>query len=139
MKSAVTVLGASVLIGGAALAFADPGSAGANGQTPGRSPLDQMALNACADAFIGKLAHGGIVHSDTVLPPSKQSILSPLRPQMLLEVSMEARSADHTVLARTVCEANFQAKVVHLSTVILAPITAGSASKDVRVALVSRP
>jgi hypothetical protein len=59
MKSLVTLTGATVaLIAGSAMAFADLDVIDHSGQTSAPSIRDQAALNACADAFLARIALG---------------------------------------------------------------------------------
>jgi hypothetical protein len=140
MKSSLTIMGATVaLIAGSAMAFADLAVVDHSGQTSAPSIRDQAALNACADAFLARIAPGSTPKSHILVPPGERAILSPSRPNVTLEVTMEARSSGHALLARSICEVNYQAKVIHLSTSVAGPaVLARLALKDIQLGLVSR-
>jgi hypothetical protein len=140
MKSLVTLTGATVaLIAGSAMAFADLDVIDHSGQTSAPSIRDQAALNACADAFLARIAPGSTPKAHILVPPGERTILSPSRPNITLEVTMEARSTSHALLARSTCEVDYQAKVTHMFTSVVEPaVLARLALKDIQLGLVSR-
>jgi hypothetical protein len=116
-----------------------PDAVGRGGQASARSVRDQAALNACADAFLAGIAPGTTARARLLMPDGQQAILSPFRPSVTMEVTMEARSGRHELLARSTCVADYQAKVTHLWTSVLQPATlARGTSRDITLALVSR-
>jgi hypothetical protein len=127
------------LLAGTATAVADPAVIVRGGQEPALSVRDQKAVNACADAFIAKIAPGNAEISNVALPPGSGSVLSPTLPNMGLEVTLEAKSAIHGLLAQATCEANYQAKVMHLYTRVLQPAAlAAMTRKELQQTLVGR-
>jgi hypothetical protein len=140
MKSLIpTTLATLALLAGTATAVADPAVVVRGGQEPALSIRDQKAVNACADAFIAKIAPGTGEVSRVALPPGSGSILSTTATNLSLEVTLEARSSTHGVLAKATCEANYQAKVMHLYTQVLQPaIVAGLTRKELQQTLVGR-
>jgi hypothetical protein len=140
MKSLIASTVATLaLLAGTAAAVADPAVVVLGGQEPALSVRDQRAVNACADAFIAKIAPGTTVLSNVALPPGKSSVLSPTVPNIGVEVTLEAMSAHHGVLAKATCETNYQAKVMHLYTRVLQPaIVAGLTRTELRQTLVGR-
>lgn len=130
MKSLIKItLGAVALMAGAAAAIAGPD----------RSVRDQAALNACADAFLASIAPGTTARPHLLMPTLQHAILSPMRPNMRLQVTMEARSGSHEVLARSTCEAEYHGKVTHLWTTVLQPeILARRSTQEITFALASR-
>jgi hypothetical protein len=140
MRSLIAMTLASLtLLAGAASAVADPAVLIRGGQEPALSQRDQMAVNACADAFIAKIAPATAEVSRVALPLGGGSILSPTAPNLGVEITLEAKSVDHGVLAKATCEANSQAKVMHLYTRVLQPaIVAALTRKELQQTLVGR-
>jgi hypothetical protein len=121
------------------ITVAIPDSVDRGGQTSAPSVRDQAALNACAAAFLARIAPGTTARTHLLMPEGQQAILSPLRPSVTLEVTMEARSGSRELLARSTCEADYEAKVTHLWTSVLQPATlARRPTREVTLALVSR-
>jgi hypothetical protein len=140
MKSLIgNAIATLALLAGTATAVADPAVIVRGGREPALSMRDQRAVNACADAFIAKIAPGTAELAHVALPLGSGSILSPTVANLGLEVTLEARSANHGVLATATCEANYQAKVMHLYTQVLQPaIVAGLTRKELQQTLVGR-
>lgn len=104
----------------------------------GTASLDEVALNACADAFQAKIAPGIPRRVHLLMPAGRKEILSKLRPNMTVEVTMEARSGSQELLARSTCIANSEAKVIHLWTSVRQPANlAQLSSGNVPLALVA--
>ncbi|MGH9641435.1 MAG: hypothetical protein ACRD3Q_03330 [Terriglobales bacterium] len=140
MKPLIRIaLGALALMAGAAAAIAGPDVVDQGAQASSRAVRDQAALNACADAFLASIAPGTTARPHLLMPVLAHAILSPLRPSMRLEVTLEARSGGHEVLASATCEADYHAKVTHLYTSVLQPgILARRSTQDITFVLASR-
>lgn len=138
MKSLITITAGTVaLIGGIATAFADIAVVDHSGQTSALSVRDQKALDACAGAFFARIAPGSTAKAHVSVPPMVGPTRSYLRQGFVLEVTMEARTASHALLARSTCEVNYEAKVTHLTTSVPNPsMLAGLAPKDIHLGIV---
>ncbi len=139
MKSLITLAaGTLALTAGMATAFADVDIVDHGGQTSGLLIHDQKALNACADAFMAKIAPGSAAKAHVRVPPSVGRRLPYLREGISLEVTMEARNAGQALLARSTCEVNYQAKVTRLNTSVPNPsMLAGLTPKDIHLGIVA--
>ena len=94
-------------------------------------------MNACADAFFAKIAPGSAAKAHILLPPSSAAVLSHLQPDLALEVTMEARTSGHVLLARSTCQVNFEATVTRLDTSVPnASMLARLAPKDIHLGIV---
>jgi hypothetical protein len=139
MKSLITIVaGTLVFTATIATAWADGDVVDHNGKTSALSIRDQRAVNACADAFFSKIAPGIAPKAHILVPPSSTAVMSHLQPDLALEVTMEARTAGHVVLARSTCRVNFDARVTRLDTNVPNPIMlAGLTPKDIHLVLVA--
>jgi len=139
MKSLITIVaGTLAFTAGIATAWADGDVVDHSANTSALSIRDQRAVNACADAFFSKIAPAIAPRTHIVVPPSSASVMSHLQPDVTLEVTMEARTAGHVVLARSTCRVNFDARVTRLDTNVPNPsMLAGLTPKDIRLVLVA--
>jgi hypothetical protein len=140
MKSLLAIaLATAALQAGAATALADSAADVREDQERALSQRDQTAVNACANAFVAKIAPGTVTVTHVALPLGSGSPPSLLRPNMRLEVTLEARSVSRGLLADATCEANDQAKVMHLYARVLQPaILAGLPRTELLASLVAR-
>ena len=137
MKSLITIMtGTLVFTAGMATAWAGDDVVDHGGRTSTLSIRGQRAVNACADAFISRIAPGTAPKARILVPPSSTAAMSRLQPDATLEVTMEARTASHVLLARSTCHVNFEAKVTRLETTVPDPtMLSGLTSKDIRLGL----
>jgi hypothetical protein len=90
-------------------------------------------VNACADAFLSKIAPGQSFGTRLVAKASNPAVIPSLLPdrERKLEVPMEARGDDHSLLATSICTVDYQAKVTRLYTNVRQPaILARIAASD---------
>jgi hypothetical protein len=137
MRSSIaTTLAIVTALAGAARVVADTPVVIRDGQQMVLSLRDVATVNACADAFIAKIAPGTAPLSHVALPPANGSAAAANRH---LEVTLEARSAAHGVLATATCEATLEAQVMHLYAAVLQPqVVAGLSRQQLRDTLVAR-
>jgi hypothetical protein len=133
MNSIIQMIGALVLSGGMAVA-----AAGGDGAERGEGPSTpvQKAVNACADAFLAKIAPGQSFGTRLIANATNTAPMSTLAPEhdRKLEVSMEARGNDRSLLATSVCTVDFQAKVSNLYTNVRQPaVLARIAASDIHL------
>jgi hypothetical protein len=137
MNSINQMLGALALMGSAAVAGAASPEIVENGiQQAPLTTHDQKAVDACANAFLTKIAPGSTFNPHAAKPATKHA-MSILQPNMILEVSMEAQSAEHDLLAKATCTVNYDARVTRLNVEVAQPsILARTAAAKIQ--LVSR-
>lgn len=102
------------------MALADLDVVDHSGQTSAPSIRDQAAPDACAGAYLARIAPGNTPKAHILVPPGERTILSPSRPNITLEVTIDARSSSHALLGRSACEVDYQAKVARLPTSVVA-------------------
>jgi hypothetical protein len=138
MKLLVTITASTVaLLAGTAPALADVDGVGQSRATASLSMHDQKALNACADAFLAKIAPANTAKVQVHVPPILGKKLSRMQPGFSLEVTMEARTASHVLLAESTCEVDYEARVTRLDTSVPNPsMLAGLAPKDIHLGIV---
>jgi hypothetical protein len=139
MKSLITIAAGTLAIAaGMAAAWADADVVDRSGQTSALSIRDQKAVNACADAFFARIAPGLAAKAHILVPPSSAAVMSHLQPDLALEVTMEAKTAGHVLLARSTCRVTFEAKVTRLDTSVPNPsMLAGLAPRDIHLAIIA--
>ena len=139
MKSLITIVaGTLAFTAGMATAWADGDVVDHGARTSTLSIRDQRAVNACADAFISRIAPGTAPTAHIPVRQSSTAVMSHLQPDMALDVTMEARTASHALLARSTCRVTFDAKVTRLETTVPdATMLAGLTPKDIRLLLVA--
>jgi hypothetical protein len=139
MKSLITIVAGTLAFAAAmATAWADADVVDHSGHTSALSIRDQKAVNACADAFLSKIAPGIATKAHILVPPSSTAVMSHLQPDLALEVTMEARTASHALLARSSCRVTFENRVTRLDTSVPNPtMLAGLTPKDIRLVLVA--
>jgi hypothetical protein len=121
MNSIHLLLGTAALIGSAALAAAaSPEVVDVVGQRAPLATHDQKAVDACAKAFLAKIAPGSTFNSHAAAPGQTKA-MSILQPYMIAELHMEARTGEHDVLAKATCTVNYDAYVTRLNVQVAQP------------------